>query len=203
MFMKQKQSCKAAICALMASFALSWLAAAGPAEQLPENILRLHVVANSDSGEDQALKLRVRDAVLSEAARSCQGAGSLYEANAAVCTHLEGITAAAEETIRANGCTYAVTATVTDEFFHTRRYEGFILPAGRYRTLRVVIGEGKGHNWWCVVFPALCLPAAEERDLLSELPPGQRELMEDRGVTVRFKLLELYEELKNWLAERP
>ena len=192
--------CKTALCALLVACSLSWLAAAGPAEQLPENILRLHVVANSDSEADQALKLAVRDTVLPEAARWCEGAGSLHEANAGICTHLESISEAAQQTVNDNGFSDHVTATVTDEFFPTRRYDGFTLPAGRYRALRVVIGEGSGHNWWCVVFPALCLPAAQGEDVLSALPPDQRTVVEDEGIHVSFKLVELYEELKNWLA---
>ena len=199
MNVKQNHLFKAAVCGLFIACALSWLAAAGPAEQLPENILRLHILANSDSEADQALKLKVRDAVLTEAARWCRGAGSLYEANAAVCTNLEGIAQAAGDVVKENGFTDAVTVTVTDEFFHTRKYEDFTLPAGRYRTLRVVIGEGSGHNWWCVVFPALCLPAAGD-DVLGSLPPEQREAVKEKGLRVSFKLVELYEELKNWLA---
>lgn len=200
--MNAKHNClfKAAVCALLVSCALSWLCAAGPAEQLPENILRLHVVANSDSEADQALKLTVRDAVLTEAARWCQGAETLQEANAGICTHLESITDAARETAAANGSSDPVTVTVTDEFFPTRDYGGFTLPAGRYRALRVVIGEGSGRNWWCVVFPALCLPAAQDEDVLSALPPDQRSLVEGQGIHVGFKLAELYEEFKNWLA---
>ncbi len=193
---------KAALCALILALAVSWLTAAGPAQQLPENILRLHVVANSDSEGDQALKLLVRDAVLTEAARWCREADDLYSANAAICTHLEGIANAARRTVEENGFTDTVTASVTDEFFTTRKYEGFTLPAGRYRTLRVVIGEGEGHNWWCVVFPALCLPAAGDEDVMALLPEEQRGLVEDNGVQVRFKFIEVYEEIKNWLAGR-
>lgn len=203
MNVKHNHLFKTALCALIVSFSLTWLTAAGPAEQLPENLLRLHVVANSDSEADQALKLKVRDAVLTEAARWCEGAGSLQEANAGICTHLESIAQAAQDTVKANGFTDTVTATVTDEFFPTRQYDGFTLPAGRYRALRVVIGEGSGHNWWCVVFPALCLPAAQNEDVLSALPPEQRTVVEGNGVHVSFKLAELYEELKNWLAGEP
>lgn len=191
---------KTALCALIIALSLSWLTAAGPAEQLPENLLRLHVVAASDSQADQALKLKVRDAVLTEAARWCEGAGTLQEASTGICTHLESITQAAQSTVNQNGFTDTVTATVTDEFFPTRSYNGFTLPAGRYRALRVVIGEGSGHNWWCIVFPALCLPAAQGEDVLSALPPEQRAVVEKQGVQVSFKLAELYEELKNWLA---
>ena len=196
-----KWMARAILCALLLTAALGWLRAAGTAELLPENILRLHVVANSDSQEDQSLKLLVRDAVLEEADRWCAGAESLEEANREICTHLEGITQAAEETLREQGRGEEVRAWVTEEFFPTREYEGFTLPAGRYRALRVSIGRGEGHNWWCVVFPGLCLPAAgEEGEPLAQLPEGQRELVEHGGrYKVELKAVELYEKLREWI----
>ncbi len=193
----------AAACGLVLAACVGWLRAAAATELLPENILRLHVVANSDSREDQALKLQVRDAVLEEAGRWCRGAGSLEEANALVCVHLEGIRQAAEETVRARGAGQTVRVQVTEMFFPTRAYEGFTLPAGRYRALRVTLGEGAGRNWWCVVFPALCLPAAGEGaggDILAALPESQRALVEEPGrYRVELKVTELYERLKEWL----
>ena len=188
-------------CGFLLAASCGWLRVAAASEQLPENILRLHVVANSDRQEDQDLKLRVRDAVLEEANRWCQGAETLEEANVQICTHLEGIRGAAENAIKANGFTDRATVQVTEEFFPTRTSENFTLPAGRYRALRVVIGEGEGHNWWCVVFPALCLPAAGEKDVLATLPENQRKVAQSPGrYQVEFKLAEWYEELKNWLA---
>ena len=192
---------RALACGFVVAACCGWLRVAAASEQLPENILRLHVVANSDSPEDQALKLAVRDAVLEEAARWCQDAGSLEEANFQICTHLESVMDAANAMIRASGFTDRAAAQVTEEYFSTRRYDRFTLPAGRYRTLRVDIGEARGHNWWCVVFPALCLPAAQEDDLLAELPDSQRAIAESpECFQVEFKLAELYEQLKNWLS---
>ncbi len=181
---------------------LGWLRAAGASELLPETILRLHVVASSDSPEDQALKLAVRDAVLAEAARWCQDAKTMEEANREICTHLEGICQVAEKTVKEKGFSQTVTAQVTEEFFPTKDYEGFSLPAGRYRALRIVLGEGEGHNWWCVVFPALCLPAAAEGqgDLLAALPESQRDLAENPGrYQLGLKAAEWFEELRDWL----
>ena len=198
---KMSLAFRAALCGLLVAASLSWLGIAAPMEQLPENILRLHVVANSDSEADQALKLKVRDAVLDEAGRWCAGAENLEDANFLVCTHLEGIKTAAEETVKDYGLSDSVKALVTEEYFPTRKYEGFTLPAGRYRALRVVIGEGKGHNWWCVMFPSLCLPAAGEpsEDVLAQLPKSQRQVAENpERYKVGFKLVELYEELKDW-----
>lgn len=199
----QKQLARVLACGFILAASCGWLRVAAASEQLPENILRLHVVANSDSAEDQALKLIVRDAVLQEASLWCQEASSLEEANAQVCTHLESISVAANSAIKQQGFTDIATTQVTEEFFPTRKYNTFTLPAGRYRTLRVKIGKAEGHNWWCVVFPALCLPAAggDQKDVLAALPENQRAVAENpERYRVEFKLTELYEQLKNWLA---
>lgn len=198
---RRKMIARALCCGLVLAACLGWLRTAGTAEQLPENLLRLHVVANSDSEADQALKLQVRDAVLQEAGQWCRDAESMEEANVLLCTHLEGITLAAEDVVRREGFSERVRAQVTEEYYPTRQYEGFTLPAGRYRSLRVTIGEGEGRNWWCVVFPALCLPAAGEGgEPLGTLPESQRELAEHAGkYRVGLKVTELYEQLREWL----
>lgn len=171
--------------------------------QLPEEVLRLHVVANSDSPEDQAVKRAVRDAVLEEAACWYGDTKTFAEANFLVCTHLEAITQAANRVLEEKGFPYAANARVTDLYFPTRDYEGFSLPAGTYRSLQVTLGEGEGQNWWCVVFPALCLPAAQEgEDLLAGLPPAEREIVEHpEEYRVEFKIVELLEQLRQWLGE--
>ncbi len=175
---------------------------AAASQMLPERVIRLHVVASSDSSEDQAVKLKVRDAVLEEAARWYGDAGSMEEASAALCLHLGAIRDAAGRALTQNGETDSAAVQVTDLYFPTRDYEGFSLPAGKYRTLRVTIGEGKGKNWWCVVFPALCLPAAEDRteDPLAYLSPEEQDLIEHpQEYRVKFKVVELYEALCRWL----
>ena len=97
---------------------------------------------------------------------------------------------------------YSATAQVTEMYFPTRDYESFRLPAGRYRTLRVTLGEGAGKNWWCVVFPALCLPAAQDReDVLALLPQQEQDIVSHPAeYQVEFKLVELFEELRHWLS---
>ncbi len=196
-----KNLARALACGLFLTALAGWFRVAAVSQQLPENVLRLHVVANSDSSEDQALKLAVRDAVLAQANRWCQNAATMEEANAQVCLHLEGITQAAEEVVKAQGFPYPVKAQVGEMYFPTRQYQDFALPAGRYRALRVTIGQGKGKNWWCMVFPALCLPAAQGQDVLGELPQQQREVAEHPGrYRVGLKVTELYEQVKNWLA---
>ena len=171
-------------------------------QALADKLIRLHVVANSDSPADQAVKLKVRDAVLEEAARWYGDAATMEEANFALCTHLESITQAANKALLENGSPHTARAQVTDLYFPTRDYEGFSLPAGTYRSLQVTIGAGEGKNWWCVVFPALCLPAAQDReDVLALLPQQEQDIVSHPAeYQVEFKLVELFEELRHWLS---
>ena len=162
----------------------------------------LHVVANSDSEEDQSVKLLVRDAVLEEAAKWYGGAQSMEEASSQLCTHLQSLGETARTTLAENGMEYSAKVEMTEMYFSTRDYGTFRLPAGRYRTLRVTLGEGQGKNWWCVVFPSLCLPAAgeEQSDLLLSLPESEREIVENpEQFQVKFKAVELWESLREWL----
>ena len=130
--------------------------------QLAERVVRLHVLANSDGEEDQALKLLVRDRVLARATELLTQAKDRTEAEALLRAELPELEALAVRELRANGCAYPVTAKLTDTEFPTREYDGFTLPAGEYLALRVVIGEGAGRNWWCVVFPPLCTAASAD-----------------------------------------
>lgn len=199
---KKRTLLRAMACGFVLAMVTAMLPFAASSEELPQNVVRLHVIANSDSERDQAVKLKVRDAVLREAEAWYQGAETMEEASSMLCIHLESLREAANRTLRQNGFSERACVQVTEEYFPTREYETFSLPAGKYRTLLVTIGEGKGKNWWCVVFPALCLPAAEEKpeDALSFLPEGQREIVKNpQKYQIKFKAVELYEELKKWL----
>lgn len=168
--------------------------------QLAEKLVRLHVVANSDSPSDQAIKLRVRDAVLAAAEPVL---GSADDPEQALAAELPALECAAAEMLRALGREESVSVTLQNERFPTRDYETFSLPAGVYRTLRVTIGAGEGHNWWCVVFPPLCLSAAEAQEALETLGGDSAQLLapaEDGGVVFRFRLLELWGELMEYLG---
>ena len=192
---------KALVCGFVLAVVASFFPFAAACGGLPENVVRLHVVAHSDSGEDQAVKLKVRDAVLQEASRWYEGAQSMEEASSLLCTHLESLGEAARETLEEQGMDYSAKVQMTEMYFPTWDYGSFRLPAGRYRTLRVTLGEGKGHNWWCVVFPSLCLPAAGDgEEPLLALPETEREIVESpQGYQVKFKAVELWEALREWL----
>ena len=174
----------------------------GQQSALAGDVLRLHVLANSDSEADQTLKLEVRDAVLAQAERYLEGVTSREEAEQRLTEQLRPLAEAGAEVVAEAGCSYPVTVSLEETWFPTKEYEDFALPAGTYTALRVVIGEGAGRNWWCVVFPPLCLGAVSESvestAAMAGLSEGEISLItgEDEGYVVKFKLLELWDELK-------
>ncbi len=163
-----------------------------------EKFLRLHVVANSDTDADQAVKLKVRDAVLETIEPKLEGVQDAGEAADVAERELAAIEDAALECLRDEGYTYSVSATVAEEDFPTTEYDTFSLPAGRYRALRVTIGRGEGHNWWCVVFPNICsAPPSEDAAAAVGLSEEERGIItrDGPGYEVRFRLLELWGKL--------
>ena len=129
---------------------------------LAARMIRLHVVANSDDPADQARKLDVRDAVLPVIARLTEGCADVSEARTRLRAGFSEIRAAAGQALARDHCRAAVTVSLAQESFPSRDYQTFSLPAGDYSALRVTIGAGEGHNWWCVAFPALCTAASVE-----------------------------------------
>lgn len=170
-------------------------------QELSEKVLRLHVLANSDSAEDQALKLKVRDSVVEKASEILTGCPDRESAEQRLTEALPELEEAARKRIAAEGETQRVTAELRPTRFPTREYESFTLPAGEYLALRVVIGQGAGHNWWCVVFPPLC---AETTSDLAEtaMAAGLTEdevalITESDGYQLKLKALELWEKLRS------
>lgn len=166
---------------------------------LRQDTLRLHVQANSNSEADQALKLLVRDAVLETAQTLFSGLPDQQSALETARAHLEDFQRAAEQVVRREGSDQAVRVYVTNMYFPTTAYEQFTLPAGRYDALRVELGDHAGRNWFCVLYPALCLSAARP----AEYPEAaQQQVLENsRGYEVRFAALEAVERLEEWLHE--
>lgn len=181
-------------------------------EELPDRLFRLHILANSDSEEDQELKYELRDMLLSDMKDIFSGCTSAQDAAEAAKKALPRITAKAQEFVDQQGSDCLVTASVEKTFFTTRRYGSYVVPAGYYDALRIVIGEGEGHNWWCVMFPPLCLGAAEgyvqpEEELMlcksgsrarvnGKLSlAASRHIEQDNDFEIRFRLLEWLEEL--------
>lgn len=127
---------------------------------LTRGVIRLHVVADSDEAEAQRLKLRVRDRITGYLSREMGQVTDRREAERFLAAHMPEIRETAREALRQEGCGDGLEASLRWEKFPKRVYDTFSLPAGRYEALRITIGQGKGHNWWCVVFPALCIPAS-------------------------------------------
>lgn len=173
----------------------------GGEEGIYRSVVRLHVLANSDTEADQARKLAVRDAILTTYGDrlDCQNRA---EAEAHITALLSDIRTTAEETLASEGCTDTVEVYFSEERYPTRNYGELHFPAGVYPSLRVVIGEGKGQNWWCVLFPPLCLDAAvgEVAPPPEEAPVGLTEaewqlISGDGRYEIRFRVLELLSEL--------
>ena len=191
-------------CALLFAFSLTLVTgawAAGSQSALAGQVVRLHVLANSDSDADQALKLQVRDAVLSAAAPLLEGTEDRSQAERSLSAHLQELADVGASVVAREGYDYPVAVSLEDCWFPTREYEDFALPAGTYRALRVVIGEGAGRNWWCVVFPPLCLASVtetvEQTAALAGLSEDQVGLITggDGRYVLKFKLLEWWNSL--------
>ena len=168
---------------------------------LADKVVRLHILANSDSEEDQALKLQVRDAVLERAEEILERAHDRSVAEEDLREALPELREIALETVASQGYDYDVTAELTDAAFPTREYDGFTLPAGEYLALRLVIGAGEGHNWWCVVFPPLCAQTTTDvaqTAMAAGLDGGDVSLLteESQGYVLKFKSIELWEGLR-------
>ena len=160
-----------------------------------EGVIRLHVLADSDSEEEQALKLKVRDAILAGLGEDFSAQRSKESAEAFLIENLDRIATLARETIAIEGYDHDVRVTLCQEYYPTREYESMRLPAGEYLSLRVIIGSGEGPNWWCMVYPPLCTSAAEAEEELSEagFTPNQVRLLTDEEspeYVVRFKVAE-------------
>ena len=190
--------------ALFLAFGLTLTAgvwSSASASALAGQVLRLHVVANSDTQEDQVLKLQVRDAVLEQADLLLEDVTDRGEAEAVLSQQLQALAEASAAVVAGAGYDYPVTVSLEDCWFPTKVYDGFSLPAGNYRALRVVIGAGEGQNWWCVVFPPLCLGSVTEEVAATAAQAGLSEDQvslitgRDGGYVVKFKLMEWWDSL--------
>ena len=174
----------------------------GDRQKLKNELVRLHVVASSDSEEDQAIKLRVRDAVLESLQEGLADAADIDAARAYIESQLPKLESVANEVLAAAGCGDVATVSLQVEEFAARVYDTFSLPAGPYDSLRVTIGEGEGRNWWCVTFPTLCMPATTEGFEAVAAGAGFSEELTGSltgEYEVRFYLLDLLGQLENFL----
>ncbi len=195
--LKHKKEIKLAVAlALAVSILLSLSSFEARCEELRQNVFRLHIIANSNSEFDQALKLKVRDAVINETGDIYDRCLDLESAKKAAVKNKERIYNAAKSVINAAGMDYEVEIEIDTAFFDTRHYETFSLPAGEYEALNIRIGEAKGKNWWCVMYPSLCI-ASSGAELSDAVSKDSAEIANNpQNYVMRFKIVEIYEKLK-------
>ena len=169
-------------------------------EDLRENVFRLHIIANSNNDADQQLKLKVRDAVLLISKDMYKGIESTDQAIEITNVNSDLILKTAKKVIADNGFNYDVKLNIGKAYFTNREYENFTLPAGEYNALNIVIGEGNGKNWWCVMFPAMCIGAAA--DFGSSVSEQSEEIATNpKNYAFRFKTVEIYENIKKYFKK--
>ena len=167
-------------------------------EELTDDVLRVHILANSDSAADQSLKLSVRDRVVKECSayyNSCDGKEEAIEVTR---EHLSEIEALARDEIRRHGYRYPVHAELSEMYFNTRYYDDFTMPAGRYDALRLTIGDGEGQNWWCVMYPSLCVGKENKKEMEDSLDDGEYKVVTAERYDFRFKFVEYWEGFRSW-----
>lgn len=167
-------------------------------EEVRGEVLRLHIPANSDSAEDQAVKLEIRDMILREFGDEIGECDDLSVAVEKAAKILPAIENRCAEYLRERGFSYGARAELVTMYFATREYDRLILPAGEYSAVRITLGSGEGHNWWCVIFPQLCLPAVSQK-IPDKLPENAENVLDSFGkpqkITVKFALVEFFEKL--------
>lgn len=193
---------KSLIMGLMAAILLSMVNFHSRCESISQKVLRLHILANSDTAEDQSLKLKVRDRLLTYSSGLFERATTKDHAKEFTRSYISKLEDVAKEEIESNGYRYPVRIELVNMYFTTRQYDNNItFPAGNYDAIRVIIGEGSGKNWWCVMFPGLCLSSVSQETPRAQndvLNASEIELIEggDR-YELKFKVVEWIEEFKN------
>jgi len=189
---------------IVAVFSAGFCSFAEDYADITDTVFRLHILANSDSDEDQTLKLKVRDAILEECSFIFENCENAEQSAAAAEKNMELIKSTAEKVIDENNYNYSVNCEITEMHFDERVYETVTMPAGEYLALRITIGEAAGRNWWCVMFPPLCIPVATENiEDYGIFSDEELEMLESpETYECRFYILELLDRLKNYLESQ-
>lgn len=166
-------------------------------EELRHGVLRLHIVANSDSSADQNLKFEIRDRILEMSDTVFETDSNLDTAIETAKRNLLIYEKTANEVIKQYGFSYTATARIGKAFFDTRVYDDFTLPSGYYDSLIIELGEAKGKNWWCVIFPSICLPTDNDASLSDSVGKKGTKIAENsNNYIIRFKAVEIYQKIK-------
>lgn len=171
-------------------------------KEISDEVFRLHILANSDKDYDQELKLKVRDKVLIYTESLFEKAQSKEEAESLISNNLQDICNTAQKEVTDNGYDYSVTAQITKMYFTTRTYESYTLPSGMYDALRITIGSGEGHNWWCVMYPSICISSEESQDEAAKetFNDNQYDIVKNEKYEYKFKIVEIFEKICSYFS---
>ncbi|MGN0509096.1 MAG: stage II sporulation protein R [Ruminococcus sp.] len=171
-------------------------------KEISDEVFRLHILANSDEDYDQELKLKVRDKVLLYTESLFEKAHSKEEAESLISENLQAICNTAQKEVKDNGYDYPVTAQITKMYFTTRTYESYTLPSGMYDALRITIGSGNGHNWWCVMYPSICISSEESQDEAAKetFNDNQYDIVKNEKYEYKFKIVEIFEKICSYFG---
>ncbi len=195
--MKLKLIEKSVLIALIIAISLSCIDFSYRCENIRDSVFRLHILANSDSEYDQQLKLKVRDKLLEKGLSVFEDSKSLEQTITIANENVDTFLKEAKQVLRENGCDYDVSVKVTDAYFDTRSYENTTLPAGTYKALQIKIGSAKGKNWWCVMYPSICISAATTDEVLEK---KENDIVSNKQkYQVRFKIVEWFQALKHYI----
>ncbi len=184
------------LCAIIAVLMITMIGFTDSCTEMKENILRIRILANSDSTRDQQLKLGLRDEILNESQNLFEDAGSYEEARTLVNEGREGLLNVAKSYLKKAGAQYDVKLELKPEFFDTRDYGNFTLPAGYYQTAVFTLGKGEGQNWWCVIYPEVCVGSCSERLNTAVSEDAAEIAYSAKRYTVKFKTVEIIEKIK-------
>lgn len=193
---------KALITGFIFTFIFGFTAFANNCDNLSEKILRLHILANSDSKLDQELKIKVRDKIIEKSGEFLNDATDKISAQNLTVENLEFIKKIALDEIKNQGFNYPVKIEITNMYFPTRKYDDITIPAGKYDALRVLIGNGNGQNWWCVIFPQMCMGSAKNNASTDIILNNSEKNIINSGekYEIKFKLIEWFYSIKNSFA---
>ena len=194
---------KILVATVVVSVLFSTLTFESACSELQNDVFRLHILANSDDECDQSLKLYVRDTILDSCSPLYDDVKTKEEAKSITKSNLPLIISTAQKAVYDKGYDYEVKACVTKAFFDTRYYENFTMPAGVYETLQIEIGEGKGKNWWCVMYPTLCVGAASDVSMKEDLSEGEYNVIVAEDVEYKFKIVECFEKISSFFSDVP
>ena len=192
---------KALVVATLFSIIFTMIPFSAQCQNVSKEVFRLHILANSDAEEDQNLKLKVRDRVLKYTEKMYENSENVIDAENLTSVNLQKIADIAQDEIIKNGYNYTVKAEICNTYFNTRYYDNVTMPSGNYDALRIIIGEGKGENWWCVMYPSLCLGASTNYEALeSTVTEGEYRLMTENKFEYKFKIVEYFEKICSFFS---